>query len=402
MRQIVTPAVLVFVGFLQAPTVPTPQRGAQPPQATQPAQTAAKKAPPKAPAKPTPLTLRQVIEGLSTLKSSSRVEAQITKAGGVQFKATPEVVDLLLDFGAGPKLISMIPSPPPPPNPPARKVAGPLTIVCEPKDCVVAVDQKYSGATTQNRKTITDLTPAEATIEVFAEGYEREARRVQLDDKPKEEKFVLKRSALARQQIASAALLKAVTSLGGTDGISELADLEGSGVMEWTNSSGQVEQWQMTFNKHIGRNLVATYKTKDGQCTASIELAAEKQDCRGGLKNGGDKIANQGTSLFLSYQPQDVLNALMKRGLMTSEGDDNQLESVEAKDSYVLTLAHDGSPADLVYKVGESQPVQVQYSNYVTLNNARYPGRIAIGRVKADPVWVFTVKSLKSKVGKPQ
>jgi hypothetical protein len=402
MRQIVTPAVLVFVGFLQAPTLPTPQRGAQPPQVTQPAQTAPKKAPPKAPAKATPMTLRQVIEGLSSLKSSSRVEAQIAKAGGVQFKATPEVVDILLEFGAGPKLISMIPSPPRPPATPARKAAGPLTIVCEPKDCAVAVDQKYSGATSQNRRTITDLPPAEATIEVFAEGYEPASRRVQLDEKPKEEKFVLKRSALARQQIAGAALLKAVAGLGGTDGISELADIEGSGVMEWTNNSGQVEQWQMTFNKHIGRDLVATYKTKDGQCNASIVLAAEKQDCKGGLKNGGDKIASQGTSLFLSYQPQDVLNALMKRELMTSEGNDNELESVEAKDSYVLTLARDGSPTDLIYKIGESQPVQVQYSNYLTLNNARYPGRIAIGRVKADPVWVFTVKSLKSKVGKPQ
>src|SRR5689334_5729958 len=77
---------------------------------------------------PTPLTLRQVIESLLSLRNSSRVEDLISKAG-VQFEATPAVVDVLKQFGASPKLISMIPPPPPPslpPPPPPPRVAGPL------------------------------------------------------------------------------------------------------------------------------------------------------------------------------------------------------------------------------------------------------------------------------------
>src|SRR5207249_3995979 len=121
--------------------------------------------------------------------------------------------------------------------------------------------------------------PGEVTVEVFADGYDHMTRRIRLDEnQPKEEKFALQRSALVRQQSASASMLKALTSFGGTDGLAELADIEGAGVMQWTNSSGQLEQWPMTFNKRIGRDLAITFKSKDGgQCTASIVAASSKQ-----------------------------------------------------------------------------------------------------------------------------
>src|SRR5262249_35920126 len=160
------------------------------------------------------------------------------------------------------------------------------------KECAFAVDQKYAGTTVENRKIVTNLPPGEVTVEVFADGFDHMTRRIRLEEsQPKEEKFSLKRSTLARQLSASASLLKVVTSLGGTDGLAELGDIEGSGAMLWTNSSGQVEQWTMTFNKHIGPDLALTFKTKDGQCSASIMGTISKQECKGGLKNGGDKIA---------------------------------------------------------------------------------------------------------------
>src|SRR5262245_54943247 len=114
-----------------SPSASTPQRGQRP--ATKP------------PA-PAPMTLSKVVESLVTLKTSTRVEDLISKSGPVQFQATPANVELLKSLGASPKLISMIPppvAPPPPPQPPAPKIGGPLTIVCEPQDCIVAVDDKY-------------------------------------------------------------------------------------------------------------------------------------------------------------------------------------------------------------------------------------------------------------------
>jgi len=403
MRQYIGTAVLVFLGFIQPAIAPAQERGVRPTQPPQPTQPGARRtATAKPPAPLTPLTLRQVIEALSSLKKSGAVEDQISKAG-VQFEATPQVVDILKQFGASPKLISMIPVPPPPPEMPAPKMAGPLTVVCEPKDCVVVVDEKYAGPTKENRKTVNGLRPGEASVEVFADGYDHVTRRIQLDaDQPKEEKFQLKRSTSVRQQSANAALLKAVTSLGGPDGLAELGDIEGSGMMQWTNSSGQIEEWAITFNKRIGHNLTTTFKSKDGQCTASVLSAATKQECRGGLRNGGDKIAEQGTTLFLSYQPQDVIQVLFTRPFIASESNDNVIESPDGKDSYVLTLASNGLPADLVYRIGEDAPIHVQYSNYLNLDKGRYPGRIAIGRLNSAPAWVFTLTSIRSKVARTQ
>ena len=117
------------------------------------------------------MTLRQVIESLITLKSSSRVEDLVSKSG-VRFQATPGVLDILKEFGAGPKLLSMIPAAAAPASAPAAKVAGPLTVMCEPKDCTIVVGEMYKGTTSQNRMTITGLNAGESMVEVFAEGYE--------------------------------------------------------------------------------------------------------------------------------------------------------------------------------------------------------------------------------------
>src|SRR3954462_13329342 len=108
MRQIIAFAIFVSMasfgptklsaqsrGTPTTPTTPTPQRGQ------------------RGPAKPpTPLTLRQVIEALSAPRNSnsSRVEEQVSKAG-VQFQATPANLDILKQFGASAKLLSLIPAP---------------------------------------------------------------------------------------------------------------------------------------------------------------------------------------------------------------------------------------------------------------------------------------------------
>src|SRR5262249_27070480 len=375
-----------------APQTSTPQRGAQP---SQPQRGQRGQAKP-----PMPMTLRQVIESLITLKNSSRVEDQVSKAG-VRFQATPAVLDILKEFGAGPKLLSMIPPAPAPPSAPPAKIAGPLTVICEPKDCTVAAGETYKR-TSQNRATITGLQPGETALEVFADGYERVTRRVQLEEgKPVEEKFSLKRSTQALQQSGSAALLKTVATLGGTDAFAELADIEGSGTMQWVNAEGKMEEWALTFSKRVGKDLTATFKTKNGECTASFVAQATKQDCKGGLKNSGEKIAEQGTSLFLSYQLQDVIQTLLKRPLVASETDENRLESADAKDTYVFAIGNDGLPSGLIYRITDGNaPIQVEYSNYLKVADARYPGKVSIGRVNTAPVWIFTLNNVRSKIAR--
>jgi hypothetical protein len=381
----------------QAPPLPKSQQP-PPPQTPRPAPRGAAKA-------PTPLTLRQVLESLSTLKNSKRVEDQISRAG-VQFKATPETVDILKQFGASPKLISLIPAPPAapaPPKPPEPKIAGALTVACEPIDCLVVIKDKYEGATEQGRKTVNGLQAGPVNVEVFADGYEHVTRTVQMEEgKPREETFSLKPGALQRQQAAKATLLKVMSAFGGTDGLAELGDIEGSGSMQWTASNGGVEQWPMTFNKRVGRDLVTTFKPRDGQCNGSVAAKIVKAECRGGLRNSGEKIAEQGTSLFLSYQLQDVLNTMMSRPLTISETDASRLESPDSDDYYVFTVGKDGLISELTYRIGEDPAIRIQYSNYFSVNRSRYPGRIAMGRLNAEPTWVFTINNVRSKIGRNQ
>src|SRR5262249_9020352 len=123
------------------PQTPAPQRGQQ----TSPPQSPAPQRGQRAAAKPPmPMTLRQGIESLTMLKGSSGVENLVTKSG-VKFQATPGVLDILKEFGAGPNLLSMIPAAPAAPSAPAAKVAGPLTVMCEPKDCTIVVGEMYKG-----------------------------------------------------------------------------------------------------------------------------------------------------------------------------------------------------------------------------------------------------------------
>lgn len=363
---------------------------------TQTVQRGQRASPPKPPSQ---MTLRQVIESLYSLKNSARVETLISKSG-VQFQATPEVVDILKQFGASQHLISLIPPPPPPPAPPPPpKTAGPLTITCEPKDCNVVVDEKYEGTTSQNRKVVTGLRPGTVTVQISADGYDSLSRQISLQEsKPAEEKFSLKRNTTLREEGAKASLVKTLSSLGGLNGVVDLSDIEGDATMESKNSEGGTESWMMSFRKRPGKNLVSTFKTKDGQCVASVVGPMSKQDCKGALKNGGEKIAAQGNLLFLSYQPQDVLQTLLARPMIASEADDNRVESMDAKDSYVLTIGNDGFPKNLLYQIGNSDPINVEYSGYFKVNDGWYPKRIALGRVNSNPTWVFTISSVRSRV----
>ena len=178
-------------------------------------------------------------------------------------------------------MIPAPPAPPAPPKPPEPKIAGALTVACEPIDCVVVARDKYEGATEQGKKTISGLQAGAVNVEVFADGYEHVIRSVPMEEgKSREEKFSLKPGAALRQQNARAALLKVMSAFGGTDGLAELADIEGSGSMQWTASNGGVEQWPMTFNKRLGRDLVTTFKPREGQCNGSVAAKVVKAECR--------------------------------------------------------------------------------------------------------------------------
>src|SRR5262245_42995491 len=162
---------------------------------TRPAQRGRTPAPP--PAATGPLSVSEVIEGLYSL-GSSRAEELVAKRG-VKFEGSPVLLSILKEFGASDRLLNLIPRPA---APPAKKFAGPLTVICEPKDCGVIVDDKYYGLTEQGRKTVRGLTPGAATIQVFSDGYPGRTEKVQfVEDMPLELKVSFQGNSQVRQQM---------------------------------------------------------------------------------------------------------------------------------------------------------------------------------------------------------
>src|SRR4030095_1962956 len=156
---IVFSVMLVGSGMISAQErgaqVPAPAPAPKSPQPPQPARRAA---PPKV---QPPLTLKEVVQSLVSLRNSTRVENLISTRG-IQFQSNPAVLDILKEFGASPKLLLLVKEKaqpiPEPPAPvvvaPVNKEAGPLNVVGEPKDCLVIVDV-YRGVTVQNKTTVT-------------------------------------------------------------------------------------------------------------------------------------------------------------------------------------------------------------------------------------------------------
>src|SRR6266850_742854 len=345
---------------------------------------------------PGPLSISEVIEGLYSL-GVGRAEELVAKRG-VKFKAEPGVIDILREFGASEKLLGLIPAPPPPRT---VRFAGPLTVTCKPSDCVVIVNDKYFGPTQKGNRTITGLLPGEATLQVFSEGYEGATRKVQLlEDTPAESEFSFEPNPQIRQQMANQSLLNALRKLGGVDGMIVLGDLEGTGVLQWTDNQGEMHFWNMTFTRRMGKGLTMNFKTPGGRCTALITGLIAKQECKGKLKNSAEKASGQAATLFLKYQLQDVIQQLLGKNLVLSAAAGSRLVSSDEVGSYALTLDSNSLPTELVYSLArdEDSAVTVRYSSYLDLNQGRYPARIAISGVDRPLRWVFTMNSVRSRL----
>jgi hypothetical protein len=397
MRQRILATTLLFAIMYHPGQAGAQGRGATPPQPRQ-----------SSPAAPPatnrgPLTLPQLIEALDCVatKCSPRLSKmgdveQMVAQRGVDFQGDPVRLDILKQFGATPKLIGLIP---PTPSAAPAKVAGPLTVICEPKDCAVIVNETYHGLTEQGRKTITGLQPGDAKVQIFSDGYEGMSRNVQLQESaPTTEMFTLQIPDVVRQRVGKEFLFDAVSALGGIDGLMQVGDLEGSGVLRWLDNEGKPQQWDMSFTKHPANELTMNFKNRDGQCSATISGDTSKNECRGRLKNSAEKVAEQAATLFRSYQVQSVIQALMKRTVSVSESDTSRLETSGGNDSYALTVGKESLPIELVYAPPNGRaPVKVQYSNYASVGAGRFPGRIAIGQVDQEPVMIFTLSNPPSR-----
>lgn len=355
-------------------------------------------APPPAPAPTDPLSVSEVIEALYSLGSITRVEELVAKRGA-NFEATPDVVKILRDFGATDRMFLFIRQPAPPPQP---VYSGPLTVTCEPSDCMVVVNDKYIGFTQSGKALVNNLAPGQAFIQVFSEGYGSKSQQVPLvEGQPREVAFLLQPATDFHERLGSQAVLDAVRGVGGLEALAVLAEFQGEGTLDWTDDKGQTQRWPLTFSKQLGDDIKMVFKTKDGECTATIAGPVVKQSCRGKLK-GFESTADEAAELFLKYQLQNVLEDFLARSApLLGNETGRRVESSTGSDTYVLTFGADKLPAGLTHAAaGSSDPqTTIRFANYAQLSSGMYPGLLEIKTSKGMNL-VFTLSNLKTRVFK--
>ena len=347
-----------------------------------------------------PLTLADVIKSLSSL--GSRSTENTIKQRKVTFRAEPLIVDILKEFGATDSILKLIPPVPVPPVavPPAPKFSGPITIKCEPVDCLVVINDKFYGPTQQKQKIVTEVPPGEATIQVFSEHYQAKVQKLDLvEAQPSEVPFALELGEDIHLWMVKDSLLEIIRAIGGIDGVSSLGEFEGEGTMDWTDSTGQIQHWPMTFRKRSGRDISLAFEARGGQCLVSILGETQERECKGKLKNLAEGVTGQAATLFLSYQVQDVLSHLLTRvSGLSAIGDGTRLEISGSSDSYTLDLGPDRVPNELSYSRANNPDgaVKVKYSDYIYVGKARYPARMRIAPVNGRSEFVFAMNKIRS------
>jgi len=383
-RRTVFTAFLLIIHLFAASQLSS-QKRPQPPAPTSPAATG-------------PLSPADVIEGLYSLGSVAKVE-DLVKKRGVTFYREPIIVDILKQFGATERLLSLIPAPPPPPQP---KYAGSLRIRCIPVDCMVIVGERFYGSTQRGQTVIDQLPPGETVVQVLSEGYPKQDRKLQLvQDSPFETTFELKKPPEIGMWIVKETWLETLRVMGGIDGMSSLGEFEGEGTLDWVDNTAQTQHWPMTFTKRSGNDMTVQFKTKDGQCSVSILASdAPKHECKGKLKNSGEETADLAATLFSHYQVQEILQQVLGRLSGFSVGDGGQrLEISGSYDSYVLSLDKDKLPSELLYSLTEKpdSAVKVKYSNYIAVGKARYPAQMEVVQANKNTSWGFNLTTIRSK-----
>ena len=390
-------AFLLFLPLiLIGPTKVAAQgRGAPPRKATPPTRAI----PPRG-----PLTLPEVIKSLSSFGSKSTENT--IKQRKVTFRAEPLIVNILKEFGATDSILKLIPPVPAPPVrppvavPPAPKFSGPITIKCEPVDCLVVINDKFYGPTQQKQKIVTEVSPGQATIQVFSERYQAKVQKLELvEARPIEVPFALELREDIHLWMVKDSLFEIIRAIGGIDGVSSLGEFEGEGTMDWTDSTGQMQHWPMTFRKRSGRDLSLAFKPRGGQCLVSILGETQERECKGKLKNLAEGVTEQAATLFLSYQVQDVLSHLLTRvSGVSAVGDGTRLEISGSDDSYTLDLGSDRLPNELSYSRADNPDgaVKVKYSDYIYVGKARYPARMQIAPVNGKSEFVFAMRTIRS------
>ena len=344
-----------------------------------------------------PFTLEELVDLIPDL-FENRIQRGI-EARGLAFPATPDNLERLRNAGASEGLLRLITRTAPPASPPSvarESLAGPVTVVCSPPECEVAVLGTSRGMTEGGVKVIDGLPPGKTYLEARKDGFEGAQVEVRLEPRvPVRQLIVLAPTPSTKEKFGSQLFARMIEVLGGEPGLLDMQSLTGSGTTIWQDLEGKRTEWALNMRLRLPDSVYwemsgAGIKWWVSQSAGHSKFGEKRRNLFGGRRLKGSREAIEGensVARFLAYQLPAVAQRIRedKMRLLAAEAQPSgsagtDLRAESAGDSYTIGLAPDFTPRRIVYQSasGVDSGLEVLYSDFRTAGRARYPMSMAV------------------------
>ena len=329
----------------------------------------------------TPYSLADLLTILQEPSLRADLDNLVTKYG-LAFHAGDLLIQALRELGASEFVLKQIEIPPPP----KPAVAGPFSVVCRPFDCEILISNRYYGRTQNGLKTVTGLSPGLAEVQVFDENLIRQSARLNLEEnKPTEREFTTQRDPLYRRDPGRELVLQILTGLGGIEGISDTAVLNGSGTLAIEPASGERKTWSVKLRK--SPSIFATTVEVDRQQCIVAGAGTEFDTKCTGKGKPPERSVQQGLTLAVNLLRDNFPSAILSRVLSGNaipvpESAPEQL-NFPGERSYSLKWNKEWQPSYVHYLL-DSKVITVIFENYLKVGRGMFPSSIKIEMNSGD------------------
>lgn len=312
---------------------------------------------------PEPYTLPEVLDALA----HKRNVQEMIRNRHVNFDLNPGTEKLLRDFGASPALLEMIRSA----APPRAASTSDLLIKCEPVDCVLAVNQHLYGNTENKVKRIQDFPPGNVTIEVFANYFESDSRKIALKKGEKlQVSFTLRPTDLYQRYRAQDLFLRALNALGGSSGMSDLQKQPITAVI--LPDERAAGSWRFSIGPVSGGWSLSVVDSK-AHCSALFSMDSFKFDCKG-RNSPPESVFLLAAQLFRDANFPSIFDRIYSKPFTVAETADG---FVFAGEDLTLRTNRELLPVEAITV---NPPERIKFDNITSVAAKHYPARMTVDR----------------------
>ncbi|MCC6394286.1 MAG: hypothetical protein IT167_27060 [Bryobacterales bacterium] len=338
-----------------------------------------------------PIALSSILDWLAKAKRdpvrfpiiglAKRIEKQ-----GLDFVPNPEDLTAIKEAGGPDFLLAAVdkaekPAPPGPregtPPPPPKKKEGRLTVICEPVDCSVSINDIHIGVTNHG-----ELSRAwqegEIRVAVRKDDFEADrngAAAVIAEDKPARVEFHLKPSRASLERAGAELFQLMLAALGGPEGLKNASALKGSGAINVFSTRTTPWSAQVLIKGDKARfSVKRTGQNYEIGFTDSPRWKPEPK---------GQEPQDLGDALvwLQDYEFARIMEKLrapefkmVVTRLKAKEGESEVLRAEGSPATYIITLDSANRPKEIrIESAGLNNGRKVLFSDYLDKGKSHYP-----------------------------